>query len=76
MEDQVFHGEQSQLSSTKIFEQNSKYFEPEDLNDLPDDLLRRIEKRKLADKLATLQAEQFRIPQRPSGRATNSLRQA
>jgi hypothetical protein len=52
------------------------YFEPEDLNDLPDDLLQRIEKRKLADKLATLQAEQFKIPQRPSGRATDSLRQA
>jgi hypothetical protein len=53
-----------------------KYFEPEDLNDLPDDLLQRIEKRKLADKLATLQAEQFKIPQRHSGRATDSLLQA
>jgi GTPase SAR1 family protein len=53
-----------------------KYFEPEGLNDLPVDLLQRIEKRKLADKLATLQAEQFKIPQRPSGRASDSLRQA
>jgi GTPase SAR1 family protein len=45
-----------------------EYFEPEYLEDLPVDLLRRLEKRKLADNLATLQAE-LKIPQRLSGRA-------